>query len=242
MAYRDQGFLTVLVVDDDPQIRELVSRIVLGAGHQVVTAGSAEAGLEQLPYHVFDVAILDHRLPGMEGMVLGEYLHRNNPLMEVALMTGDPDPRLHRVAEAAGLELFEKPFDVDDIERLLARAVKRDLARAEAQTPAAADPSQGGPVDLMPHFAALPEAFASPSVPSRIEELLSRRVREALEQIRYRGGFDERARAIAYAGLIAAQVLGLRLPRTRSGTSLAQWYDELMVESGRPPAFGAEPS
>lgn len=242
MAYRDQGFLTVLVVDDDPQIRELVSRIVLGAGHQVVTAGSAEAGLEQLPYHVFDVAILDHRLPGMEGMVLGEYLHRNNPLMEVALMTGDPDPRLHRVAEAAGLVLFEKPFDVDDIERLLARAVKRDLARAEAQTPAAADPSQGGPVDLMPHFAALPEAFASPSVPNRIEELLSRRVREALEQIRYRGGFDERARAIAYAGLIAAQVLGLRLPRTRSGTSLAQWYDELMVESGRPPAFGAEPS
>ena len=228
----------MLVVDDDPQIRELVSRIVLAEGHQVVSAGSAEAGLEQLPYHVFDVAILDHRLPGMEGMVLGEYLHRNNPQMEVALMTGDPDPRLHRVAESAGLVLLEKPFDIEEIEQLLGRAVKRDLARAEAQTPAVADPSSGGPVDLVPHFAALTEAFATPSVPHRLEELLSRRVREALEQIRYRGGFDERARTIAYAGLIAAQVLGVRLPRTRAGTTLAAWYDELMVESGRPPAFG----
>ncbi len=242
MAYRDQGFLTVLVVDDDPQIRELVSRIVLGEGHQVVSAGSAEAALEQLPYQVFDVAILDHRLPGMEGMVLGEYLHRNNPQMEVALMTGDPDPRLHRVAEAAGLVLVEKPFDVEVIERILARSVKRDLASAEAQTPAAADPSAGGPVDLMPHYEALTEAFAAPSMPHRLEELLSRRVREALEQIRYHGGFDERARAIAYAGLITAQVLGIRLPRTRHGTALTDWYDELMIASGRPPAFGGSTS
>lgn len=240
MAYRDQGFLTVLVVDDDPQIRDLVSRIVLAEGHQAVGAPSAEAGLEQLPYHVFDVAILDHRLPGMEGMVLGEYLHRNNPQMEVVLMTGDPDPRLHRVAQAAGLVLLEKPFEVDEIERLLQRAVKRDLARAEAQTPAAADPREGGPVDLRPHYEALTEAFAAPTVPHRIEELLSRRVREALEQIRYHGGFDERARAIAYAGLITAQVLGIRLPRTRHGTSMSHWYDELMVASGRPPAFGAQ--
>ena len=237
MAYAEQGFLSVLVVDDDPSIRELVSRVVLAAGHEVVSAGSAEAGLEQLPYRVFDVAILDHRLPGMEGMVLGEYLHRNNPQMEVALMTGDPDPRLHRLAESAGLVLLKKPFDIDDIERILARSVQREVARAAAQAPAVADPSAGGPVDLHPHFAALTEAFAVPSVPNRVEELLGRRVREALEQIRYGGGFDERARAIAYAGIVAAQVLGVALPKTRHGATMIDWFDALMVESGRPPAF-----
>ncbi len=239
VAYRDQGYLTALVIDDDPQLRELVSRLVLAEGHQVIAAGSAEEGLELLPYHVFDVAILDHRLPGMEGLVLGEYLHRNNPQMEVALMTGDPDPRLHRVAEEGGLTLIMKPFSLDAIESLLARAVARNAARVEAQTPTVADPSAGGPVDLAAHFEALPEAFAAPSVPTRIEELLSRRVREALEQIRYRGEFDERARAIAYAGLVTAQVLGLRLPKTRQGLTLTAWYDQLMVESGRPAAFGS---
>lgn len=241
MGYRDQGYLTVLVIDDDPQIRELVSRVVLAEGHEAVIAGSAEAGLELLPYHVFDVAILDHRLPGMEGLVLGEYLHRNNPQMEVALMTGDPDPRLHRVAAEAGLVLLEKPFDLGDLEALLARAVKRELQRAEAQAPKVADPNAGGPIELAKHFHALAEAFAAPSVPARLEELLHRRIREALEQIRFRDHFDERARTIAYAGIIAAEVLGIRLPKTRQGVTMAEWYDALMVEFGRPPAF-SEPS
>lgn len=238
MGYHDQGLLTVLVIDDDPELREYVSGIVLAERHHVIARASAEAGLELLPYHVFDAAILDHRLPGMEGLVLGEYLHRNNPHMEVALMTGDPDPRLRQLAKAAGLVLLEKPFDMEEIERFIARAVERKLGRAEAHTPTVADPLQGGPIDLMPHFAALSEAFGAPSVPHRLEELLYRRVREALEAIRYGGGFDERARTIAYAGIITAKVLGVRMPRSRNGTSLAAWFDELMVESGRPPAFG----
>lgn len=237
MPYRDQGFLTVLVIDDDPQIRDLVSRVVLSEGHQSVAVGSAEAGLELLPYHVFDVAILDHRLPGMEGLVLGEYLHRNNPHMEVALMTGDPDPRLHRLADAAGLELLHKPFELDEIVRILDRKKRKELARAYAETPASADPTQGGPIELTTHFDSLPEAFAAPTIPHRLEELLGRRVREALEAMRYGQGFDERARAIAYAGIVAAQVLGVRLPSTRSGQSMAEWYDALMREAGRPGAF-----
>lgn len=238
MAYHDQGFLTVLVVDDDAELRELLGSVIVAAGHQVVLAGSAEAGLEHLPYHTFDVAFVDHRLPGMEGLVLGEYLNRKNPHLEVVLMTGDPDPRLHRVAEAAGLVLLAKPFDITVLEELLERAIERDLARAEAQTPAVADPSAGGPVDLAPHFFALARAFAAPSVPARIGNLVSRRTREALEQIRYRDQFDERARAIAYSGIIAAEVLGIRLPKTKSGATMADWYDALMVESGRPRAFG----
>ncbi|HRE87976.1 MAG TPA: hypothetical protein PK095_02455, partial [Myxococcota bacterium] len=81
------------------------------------------------------------------------------------------------------------------------------------------------------------------------EELLARRVREALEAIRYGEGpdvsasreatcFDERARAIAYAGIIAAEVLGVHLPRPRHHASMAAWYDALMRDSGRPEAFG----
>ena len=155
-------------------------------------------------------------------------------------MTGDPDPRLRQLAKAAGLQLVEKPFDMEEIERFLARAVERKLGRVEAHMPAVADATRGGPIDLLPHFAALSEAFGAPSVPQRIEELLHRRVREALEALRYGEGFDERARTIAYAGIITAKVLGVRLPRTRAGRSFAAWYDELMVEAGRPPAFGVD--
>jgi CheY-like chemotaxis protein len=241
MAWRDQGYLTVLVIDDDPAIRDLVARLILSEGHQVVAVGSAEAGLEQLPFFTFEVALLDHRLPGMEGLVLGEYLHRNNPSMEVALMTGDADPRLAQVAHASGLEVLMKPFELEDITRFLERAVAKERARQHAGCPAAADPEAGHPIDLAPHFLALGRAFASPSVSQRIEELLARRVREALEAIRYGDSFDERARAIAYSGIIAAEVLGIHLPRPKHHSSMAAWYDSLMHECGRPSAFGTEP-
>lgn len=237
MAWRDQGYLTVLVIDDDPAIRDLVSRVVLAQGHQVVAVGSAEAGLEQLPYYTFEVALLDHRLPGMEGLVLGEYLHRNNPSMEVALMTGDTDPRLAQLAHAAGLELMAKPFELEDITRFLERAAHKELARLTAESPATANPEAGHAIDLAPHFASLSKAFASPAVSQRIEELLARRVREALEAIRFGGRFDERARAIAYAGILAAEVLGIHLARPKHHVSMAAWYDELMRNSGRPEAF-----
>lgn len=238
MAWRDQGYLTVLVIDDDPAIRDLVARAVLAEGHQVVAVGSAEAGLEQLPFYTFEVALLDHRLPGMEGLVLGEYLHRNNPSMEVALMTGDADPRLAQLAQAAGLELLPKPFDLDDITRFLDRAMAKEHARVHAHSPAAADPDVGHPIDLAPHLSSLSKAFAAPAVSQRIEELLARRVREALEAIRYGDAFDERARAIAYAGIVTAEVLGIHLPRPKHHASMAAWYDELMQKSGRPTAFG----
>ncbi len=241
MSMREQGFLNVLVIDDDDEFRDLVSGYILDIGHQAVSTGSAEAGLELLPYQTFDVALLDHRLPHMEGLVLGEYLHRNNPQMEVALMTGDPDPRIGKLAAASGLELLRKPFDLEAIDLILARAIERERRRREAETPAVADALRGGPLDLTRHYHALREAFAAPAIPHRVEELLARRVREALEAIRYRDGFDERARAIAYAGILAAEVLGVKLPTPKHHASMAEWYDALMVAAGRPPAFLSTP-
>jgi CheY-like chemotaxis protein len=239
MGMREHGYLHVLVIDDDAELRDLISSFVVELGHQAIPVGSAEAGLEQLPYQTFDVALLDQRLPGMEGLVLGEYLHRNNPQMEVVLMTGDTDPRIARIARASGLRLLQKPFELEAIETILGRAIARERLRQQAETPAVSDPAAGGPIDLAAHYSVLSEAFAAPAVPHRVEELLARRVREALEAIRYGGGFDERARAIAYAGILAAQVLGVKLPSPRHHASMADWYDALMEATGRPRAFHA---
>lgn len=237
MAWRDQGYLTVLVIDDDPELRAIVQAVVLGEGHQAMAVGSAEAGLELLPLNTFDVAFLDQRLPGMEGLVLGEYLHKNNPEMEIALVTGDPDERLVRVAASLGLTVITKPFEADELIAVLETAARRQDA---VQKTVAAAGDGDGPIDLVPCFPHLPELFALPSVPQRLEDLLARRIRESLEALQLVDARDEKARAVAYSGLVAAQVLGVKLPRTKSGTSFAAWYDALMAESGRPPAFGTQ--
>jgi len=235
MAWRDQGYLTVLVIDDDPELRAMVQAVVLGEGHQALAVGSAEAGLELLPLNTFDVAFLDQRLPGMEGLVLGEYLHKNNPDMEIALVTGDPDERLVRVAASNGLTVITKPFEAEQLVQVLETAVKRQVGAEQATKAAYGDGD--GPIDLVPCFPHLPALFALPSVPQRLEDLLARRIRESLETLQLHDPRDEKARAMAYSGLVTAQVLGVKLPRTKSGTSYAEWYDTLMRASGRPPAF-----
>ena len=113
--------LHALVIDDDPGISELIARILLKEDIQVVVAASAEEGLEQLPHFVFDLACLDHTLPGMEGLVLGEYLRRNNPDMQVALVTGEDPAALEELTRSQGIVLIPKPFEVSEILDLVSR-------------------------------------------------------------------------------------------------------------------------
>ena len=107
--------LNILVIDDDEAMRHLLVDIVTRSGHQAVPAASAEAGLETLPYWTFQVAFIDHKLPGMEGLVLGEYLRRNNADMTIALITGESDQRLLRQTKALNITFVSKPFDVRQI-------------------------------------------------------------------------------------------------------------------------------
>ncbi len=239
MAYGDTGYLTILVIDDDDTLRELVTGALIAEGHQVVAVDSAEEGLAQLPYYTFEVAFLDHHLPGMEGLVLGEYLAHNNPRMEIALVTGSADERLERLTRKEGLQLIHKPFEIEQ----LLQVVDRARAGAQEQIDSGARQAAGGwQLDLAAHWEALPAYFDAPRVPRRIEELLAWKIRQALDDLRYGSGDadGERHRAAAYSGLLAAQVLGLHLPRHKDGHTLFERYDALMREHGKAPAFGTD--
>ena len=111
----ETGQLHILVIDDDEDMRQLLTEVLLPDQHQVYAAGSAEEGLQLLPYTTFDVAFLDQNLPGMEGLVLGEFLRKNNSQMTVALVTGNDDPRLPKLGDQAGIRVIAKPFEVREI-------------------------------------------------------------------------------------------------------------------------------
>lgn len=234
MGYADTGTLHVLVIDDDADLRALLSTSLLAEGHHVVSCGAAEEGLETLPYGTFDVALLDHQLPGMEGLVFGEYLRRNNPEMAIALVTGSADERIARQAEADGIRLFPKPFDVDEIIDFVEAARQRidEQQRAKA---VAAGPRWETP--LADHLGALADLFDLPSVPRRLEERLVWRIQQALAALRMTRGANPEERAAAYAGLVTARVLGVRLPPNKDEESPYEEYDRLMSERGGKPEF-----
>ena len=235
MVYADTGILEVLVIDDDPDLRGLLSQLLLAEGHQVVACESAEQGLEHLPVNVFDVALLDHQLPGMEGLLFGEYLRRNNPDMAIALVTGAGDDRIRRLVADHGIRLIEKPFEPEQIMDFV-DAHRAALDRARKESEARAAPTFAPPVAA--HAAGLADYFDIPSVPQRLADRLTQRVRNALAIVRMEGPAAERDRVAAFSGLLAARVLGLDLPRNRAGETLWEEYDRLMQAQGRRPEFG----
>ncbi len=231
----DVDLLHVLVIDDDEAMRNLITQILLPTGHQVVSAESAEAGLELLPYYTFQVALLDQRLPGMEGLVLGEFLRKNNPHMKIALVTGEDDEKLVRFGEEHRITVIPKPFEVKQILDLITSYQDEARRRIEAartkQEIGDYDPPFGR------HLAALADAFELPSVPKRIEERLVHAVKTSLNELRSVSRYSERDRVIALSGLIALSVLGIKPPKTSAGRTLFEEYDALIKEHRRRTEF-----
>jgi DNA-binding response OmpR family regulator len=230
----DTDQLNVLIIDDDPSIRRLLVEIVARQEHQAVPATTAEEGLELLPFWTFQVAFIDHNLPGMEGLVLGEYLRRNNPDMTIALVTAEGDFRLERRSRDLNIAFIPKPFEVRDIlqviEDYLDGAREREQRRRARQDEGFAPP-------IAEYVEELAAAFAVPNVPARVEARLTETIKRCLNDLRSVGRYTERDRVVALSGLLAARLLGVRLPRASSGRTLYEEYDQLMRERGRRTEF-----
>lgn len=233
-----RDLIHVLVIDDDEEMQKLMLAILVPRGYQVFAVGSAEQGLELLPYHTFDLAFLDQNLPGMEGLVLGEYLRKNNPRMRIALVTGSEDPKLERMGGAHEIEVIRKPFEVRQILEVLDRWAE-DTERERSARAEAADP------DFAPRFepllAELGPAFEPIHAPERLIERLIQVVRTSLAELRTERRYNEKDRVVALVGLLALLALGAKIPKGNSGQSLLWEYDQAMLKQGRRPEFGAAP-
>jgi CheY-like chemotaxis protein len=225
-----QDQLNVLVIDDDADVRQLLVDIVSRREHQVVAAESAEEGLELLPYWTFQIAFIDQNLPRMEGLLLGEYLRSNNPDMMIALVTGQPDRQLKRKSRDLAIRFIPKPFSVHKIYEVLddyqVEAAERDRQRQKAADGDFAPPIARFIDELAP-------TYDIPGVPSRIEDIFVQSIKRNLNDLRSVSRYNERTRVTAFAGLVAAKVLGLNLPKNEDGETPFEEYDRLMRSHGR---------
>ena len=222
--------LNVLLVDDEPLSLDFMVEAVTRLGCQPVQAESAEEILKLLPFWTIHAAFIDHHLPGMEGMLLGEYLRRNNPDMIIAIVTGAPEAWMERRSDELGLELIAKPFGLSAISAVIDKYKTAALAREQVRM-------QQKDEDFVPPFVrfvdSLPDTFEIPSVPSRIESRLTETIKRSLNNLRSANRYNERDRVVALTGLLSARVLGLRLPKTNADRTLYEEYDALMAERGR---------
>jgi len=109
---------SVLVIDDEDLVRDVVARMVEDLGYAVVTAADGQTGLALADERVFDAALVDMTMPRMNGAEVVAALRVRHPALKVILCTGYDRDRKGPVAADAYLP---KPFRIEALESTLAK-------------------------------------------------------------------------------------------------------------------------
>jgi DNA-binding NtrC family response regulator len=108
--------IRLLVVDDEREFLDGLSRTLGRRGMKVTTADNGAGALEILSRQEFDVALLDVKMPGIDGIELMQRIMKAFPRMQVLLLTGHPtmDQALKGV-ELGAYDYLLKPQDIDTL-------------------------------------------------------------------------------------------------------------------------------
>ena len=110
---------SVLIIDDDDEIREYVVAVLAELGFITYTAEDGLAGLQCFQTNSIDIVITDIYMPKIDGIELIQKLQRLKPAIKILAMSGHEHDYNHDAlnwAEAAGaFEVIEKPFEPDQL-------------------------------------------------------------------------------------------------------------------------------
>ena len=117
----------VLVADDEPSIRHVLTLVLTDSGYDVRAVSDGEEALRELAAHPYDVVISDVRMPKLDGLQLLERALAQNPELTFLVMSayGSKDLALSAVAKGAW-DFIEKPFKPEEIVFILKKAEERN--------------------------------------------------------------------------------------------------------------------
>ena len=110
---------SILVVDDEVSMRNLMARILRKSGYEVALAGSGAEALDLARKRTYDLAFLDIQLGDMKGTRVFEELQTFSPSTHVIFASGDPSVEgiPDFPAEGCPASFVRKPFDVDEVKK-----------------------------------------------------------------------------------------------------------------------------
>jgi len=132
---------TILIIDDDDQLRKSFHKLLSEEGYQAEGAASGEAGLEIIHNQLPDLVIVDVRLPGMTGLETFEAIHAIEPKLPVIIMTafGTTETAIEATKMGA-FDYILKPFEIPDMLAVIRQALEAGrFMRTPVQMNAAPD-------------------------------------------------------------------------------------------------------
>ena len=118
--------LSLLLVEDDPTVAEVITGLLRAQGHRVVHAAHGLSALAELSGTRFDIALLDLDLPGIDGLALAQQLRVQGFTQPLIAVTARADAEAEPLSREAGFDGFlRKPLTGE----MLAEAIEAVLPR-----------------------------------------------------------------------------------------------------------------
>ena len=122
----------VLLVDDDPTVRDSLNDVLVGEGYVVIPAENGQQAIELANQSSVGLVLLDLNMPVKNGWDTFEQLTREHPLLPIIIVTARPNQLFTALGAGAGA-LLEKPMDIPTLlrtmEKLLVETAGQRLAR-----------------------------------------------------------------------------------------------------------------
>ncbi|MBN1478271.1 response regulator [Candidatus Sumerlaeota bacterium] len=139
----DDGMASILVVDDEPHIRNVLSEILSECGHSVTTAANGELGVEILQTTAFDIVLTDLGMPGMSGWEVARQARRLQPSAKVVLTSGWGNEVAEDQAVQGEVDAFlPKPVSMQSLLDCVNRLMHRSSKEKSPETPADERPAE----------------------------------------------------------------------------------------------------
>jgi signal transduction histidine kinase/ActR/RegA family two-component response regulator len=122
IALAKSGPLRILIVDDDPGVRDVTAEYLREDHHAIDQAASGREALEKLEIGTYDMVITDKAMPGMSGCQLAIAIKKTHPHLPVLLITGFGDMMNSVGEKPAGVDLvLGKPLSMDQLRQAVAQ-------------------------------------------------------------------------------------------------------------------------
>lgn len=116
----------ILIIDDVPQIRQMVRRVLEREGFEILEARHGGEGIKLIRIHMPDVVITDILMPEMEGIETIRKLVTEYPTLPVIAITGAADTPYLEIALRLGARYgLHKPLDRDQLVKAIRRCLER---------------------------------------------------------------------------------------------------------------------
>ena len=116
---------SILVVDDELLIRDLLYDFFTGQGWEISVAENGEKALKVLQTKEVDLVLTDIKMPEIDGLQLASRLKQDHPDLPVVVMTGYPSVESAVTALRTRVEDYViKPFNINQLYKLIAAAIK----------------------------------------------------------------------------------------------------------------------